>query len=285
MNQDKNISPSNAGKYFIDRHFKYVPPLFITIILLVGHYSYGILNSYWTILSSILAAVITELILARVFLGHWKNPASGYISGISVGILIRSTMIWPYVVTAVISIMTKYIFRYKNQHIFNPSNFGISWMLFAASWSVAGLSVQWGNQLLPMVVIWILGLVIVWRAKRLHITLTYVFSFIGFAYLRSIMLGEHFFTEVSPLTGPMYQLFIFFMITDPPTNVKSKKGQILVAFLVASVEFILRLNLFIYAPFYALFLVGPTAKLIDLKWFSGKKIQNTPSYTTLTTTQ
>ena len=154
MNQDKNISPSNAGKYFIDRHFKYVPPLFITIILLVGHYSYGILNSYWTILSSILAAVITELILARVFLGHWKNPASGYISGISVGILIRSTMIWPYVVTAVISIMTKYIFRYKNQHIFNPSNFGISWMLFAASWSVAGLSVQWGNQLLPMVVIW-----------------------------------------------------------------------------------------------------------------------------------
>ena len=97
-------------------------------------------------------------------------------------------------------------------------------------------------------------------------------------FLRSQIVGDAFFAEVSPLTGPMYQLFIFFMITDPPTNVKSKKGQILVAFLVAFVEFILRLNLFIYAPFYALFLVGPTAKLIDLKWFSGKKIEPKPSY-------
>lgn len=181
-------------------------------------------------------------------------------------------MIWPYVVTAVIAIMSKYFFRYKNQHIFNPSNFGISWMLFTAAWSVAGLSVQWGNQILPMVVIWLFGLVIVWRANRLHITLTYVFSFLAFAFLRSQILGQHFFTEVSPLTGPMYQLFIFFMITDPPTNVKSRKGQILVAFLIALVEFVLRLNSFIYAPFYALFLVGPVAKLIDLKWFSGSQV-------------
>ena len=87
---------------------------------------------------------------------------------------------------------------------------------------------------------------------------------------------DHFFTELSPLTGPMYQLFIFFMITDPPTNVKSRKGQILVAFLVAFLEFFLRMNQFIYAPFYALFLVGPLAKLIDLKWFSGKELNQKP---------
>jgi Na+-translocating ferredoxin:NAD+ oxidoreductase RnfD subunit len=269
----KKISLLHSFQQLVDKQFRYVPPLFITTILLVGHLSFGILNSFWTILSSIAAAIITELVLARLFLGKWKNLSSAYISGISVGILIRSTMIWPYIVTAVISIMTKYLFRYKKQHIFNPSNFGISWMLFFAAWSVAGLSVQWGNEMLPMAVIWVLGLVIVWRAKRLHITLTYVFSFIFFAYLRSLILDENFFTEVSPLTGPMYQLFIFFMITDPPTNVKSRKGQILVAFLVALMEFILRLNLFIYAPFYALFLVGPTAKLIDLKWFSGKSIE------------
>jgi len=257
---------------WIDRNFRYAPPLFITMILLVGHLSFGILSSYWAIISSILAAMATELILARIFLGKWKNPSSAYISGISVGILIRSTMIWPYIVTAVISIMTKYIFRYKNRHIYNPSNFGVSWMLFTASWAVAGLSVQWGNEILPMAVIWIMGLVIVWRAKRLHITITYVLSFVFFAYIRSLILGDQFFAELSPLTGPMYQLFIFFMITDPPTNVKSRKGQILVAFLVALVEFFLRLDLLIYAPFYALFLVGPIAKLIDLKWFSGKDL-------------
>jgi Na+-translocating ferredoxin:NAD+ oxidoreductase RnfD subunit len=72
--------------------------------------------------------------------------------------------------------------------------------------------------------------------------------------------------EVSPLSGPMYQLFVFFMITDPATTVKSKKGQIIVAFLIAFVEFIFRLNHLIYAPFYALFFVGPLSMLISLRY-------------------
>ena len=82
------------------------------------------------------------------------------------------------------------------------------------------------------------------------------------------MADDPFLAEVAPLTGPMYQLFIFFMVTDPPTNVRSKKGQMFVVFLVALVEFILRLNQFVYAPFYALAIVGPVAKFIDLKFFS-----------------
>jgi Na+-translocating ferredoxin:NAD+ oxidoreductase RnfD subunit len=129
---------------------------------------------------------------------------------------------------------------------------------------VAGLSIQWGNNIWPMLVIWVLGLIIVWRVKRLHITLTYVISFIFFSFLRSLITGDSFLTEVSPLTGPMYQLFVFFMITDPATTVKNIKGQILVAFLIALVEFVFRLNQLIYSPFYALFLVGPAAMIISL---------------------
>jgi Na+-translocating ferredoxin:NAD+ oxidoreductase RnfD subunit len=61
----------------------------------------------------------------------------------------------------------------------------------------------------------------------------------------------------------MYQLFIFFMVTDPKTTVRSKRGQMAVVFFVAFVEMLLRLNEMVYAPFYALFLVGPAAVLID----------------------
>jgi hypothetical protein len=66
----------------------------------------------------------------------------------------------------------------------------------------------------------------------------------------------------------MYQLFIFFMVTDPKTTVKSKSAQCLVVFLVAVMEMILRLNQVVYAPLYALFIVGPTAMLIEswLDW-------------------
>jgi len=67
----------------------------------------------------------------------------------------------------------------------------------------------------------------------------------------------------------MYQLFIFFMTTDPKTTVHSKTGQCVVVFLVALVEMILRLNEVVYAPFYALFLVGPLSLIID-EWLRSK---------------
>jgi len=252
-------------------YFQYVPPAFITLILLVGQLSFGILDSYINVVASICAAVITEMILSKVLLGKWKSFASAYISGISVGILIRSTMIWPYIITAVLSIMSKYVLRYKGKHLWNPSNFGVSWMLFMAPLDVAGLSIQWGSNFLSMAVIWVLGLVIVYRAKRFHVTVTYVISFVILAYVRTLIVGDTFLAEVSPLTGPMYQLFIFFMMTDPPTSVSTRKGRIIVAILIALVEFVLRLNSFIYAPFYALFLVGPVAKYLDLKFNSKKE--------------
>ena len=246
--------------------FKYAPPIFISLILVVGHFSFGILESFHAILLSIGTSILTELILSKLMYGEWrKNFSSAYITGISISMLIRSTFLWPFALAAVLSIMSKYVLKHRGRHIWNPSNFGLSWLFFFAPFSVAGLSIQWGNNFLPMMVIWALGIVIVLKARRLHITLTYVLGFLFFAYLRSLLTGASFFTEVAPLTGPMYQLFVFFMITDPATTVKNRKGQILVAFLIAFVEFLLRMNEFIYAPFYSLFLVGPIAMVVQLQ--------------------
>ena len=82
--------------------------------------------------------------------------------------------------------------------------------------------------------------------------------------LRSAVTGHPLLAEVAPITGPMYQLFIFFMITDPKTTVSPRWAQCLVAFLVAAVEAVFRLMEFVHAPYYALFLVGPTANLIEI---------------------
>ena len=95
-------------------------------------------------------------------------------------------------------------------------------------------------------------------------------SFIAFAFLRSWMTGSPWQSEIAPITGPMYQLFIFFMITDPKTTVRSKTGQCVVVFLVALVEMVLRLHQIVYAPFYALFIVGPTAMLIEI-WMDSRR--------------
>jgi len=60
------------------------------------------------------------------------------------------------------------------------------------------------------------------------------------------------------------------MITDPKTTVRSKLGQSIVAFCVAVVEFFLRLDQSIYAPLYALFIVGPIAMLIEM-WMTSRR--------------
>jgi Na+-translocating ferredoxin:NAD+ oxidoreductase RnfD subunit len=97
-----------------------------------------------------------------------------------------------------------------------------------------------------------------------------VASFLLFAYVRSGLTGHPFLAEVAPITGPMYQLFIFFMITDPKTTVQTTWGQCVVVFLVALVEMVLRLHESVYAPLYALFLVGPAANLVEIWWHSRK---------------
>lgn len=263
--------PAGRGLFAI-LDSRFTPPVFITLILLAGHLSFGMLESYQKTLLAIAASIVTELVLGRIFAGKWPHLASAYITGISVGILVRSPAYWPFALGAMISITSKYLLRYKGRHLWNPSNLGISALLFLAGDIVASLSIQWGNFLLPIFVIWALGSIIIWRLRRFHITATYAFFFLAFAFLRSYILGVPWQSEIAPITSPEYQLFMFFMITDPKTTVKSKRGQCIVVFMVALVEMFMRLDRVIYAPFYALFFVGPVALLVEM-WLQSRRVQ------------
>jgi hypothetical protein len=254
-------TPVRRGGFTIDPRF--LPPLLITGILIAAHLSFGILESYQRTGVAIGTAIGAELLMGRLTYGRWPHPASSYITGISVGILLRSPFLWPYFFCSLMSVASKYVLRWKDRHLWNPSNFGVSAVLFLAPATASLLSIQWGNVIAPMVVIWILGSVIVWRVGRLHISATYVASFFLLSVVRSAVTGTPWLATVAPITGPMYQLFIFFMVTDPKTTVRSRRGQCAVVFLVALVEMVLRLNDVIYAPFYALFIVGPIALFVE----------------------
>ena len=269
------VDTSDAGatgrRFKLKYDGRFTAPILITCILLAGQLTFGFLESWGKTALAITTSIAIELVLGRLFTGKWPHLASAYITGISVGILIRSPEIWPYALCSAISIMSKYVIRVKGRHIWNPSNFGICAMLFLASFAVASLSIQWGNYLWPMMIIWTLGSVIIWRLKRFHICVTYVVSFLAFSFLRSWITGHPWEAELAPITGPMYQLFVFFMITDPKTTVHSKWGQCVVAFCVALAETIFRLAQIVHAPYYSLFVVGPVANLIEIWWDSRKK--------------
>jgi hypothetical protein len=260
--------------------------------------------------------------LGRFAYGKWPHLASAYISGISVGILIKSPALWPFILCGLVSITSKYVLRNAvsaggtllqlalvavfggmvlypdgllpalgggpallgerlgllalflvfcmagaagSRHLWNPTNFGVTMMLFLAPASVAALSVQAGNNGWAVVLIWLLGGMTMYRLRLYHIPLTFVSAFVPLAFLRSFVTGHPWQTEIAPITSPMFQLYIFFMITDPKTITKRKWSQVLVAGLVAVMETFLRLAFKdVHSLFHALFIVGPVANLVEI---------------------
>ena len=89
--------------------------------------------------------------------------------------------------------------------------------------------------------------------------------FIPLAFLRSSVTHHPWQTELAPITSPMFQLYIFFMITDPKTTIHGRWNQVVVAGLVAVVETVCRLAFKdVHSLYHALFVVGPAANLVEI---------------------
>jgi Na+-translocating ferredoxin:NAD+ oxidoreductase RnfD subunit len=261
---------------------RYLIVFLITLVLVLGEARYGILGGYDRLATTLGICLITEIVLSWWLRGRVANLASAYITGISLSLLIKpqANILWPFALGAFLAIASKYVLTYRGRHLWNPSNFSIALLLLVAADSVAVLSHQWGNDLRINLIIWAFGLVIAWRAKVLHVTLAYVACFIVFALIRNAIVGGPLLAELAPITGPMYQLFVFFMVTDPRTTVSTRKGRIIVVAIVALVETLIRLAgdfqvpllrpFYVSPPLLALAVVGPIAMWWDLWKTAGR---------------
>jgi Na+-translocating ferredoxin:NAD+ oxidoreductase RnfD subunit len=255
---------------------RYLIAFLITLVLVAAQLRYHMLGSYDRLAIALGVCVAAEALLSWFDRGKVVNLLSAYISGISLTLLIKPQggALWPFAIGGFLAISSKYVLRYRENHLWNPTNFAVAALLLLAPDRVSVLSHQFGNDLTTNLVIWIFGLVIAARVGVLHITLTYVASFLLLNSARALALGQPVLPEIAPITGPMYQLFIFFMITDPRTIVRGRRRQVLVAVLIAVMETLIRFasdkgwplpTAFNVAPaFLALALVGPIAKWLDL---------------------
>jgi Na+-translocating ferredoxin:NAD+ oxidoreductase RnfD subunit len=256
---------------------RYLIAALITIVLLAAQFRYHMVGGYDRLALALGVCLATEALLSWFDRGKVVNLLSAYISGISLTLLTKPQggAFWPFALGGFLAISSKYVLRYRDNHLWNPTNFAICALLLLAPSRVSVLSHQFGNDLATNALIWIFGLIIVARVGVLHITLTYVVSFLVLNVLRAAALGQPVLPEIAPITGPMYQLFLFFMITDPRTVVRGRRPQIVVAFLIAVAEMLIRLasdkgvpmpTAFNAAPaLLALAIVGPIAKWIDLR--------------------
>src|SRR6476646_9727680 len=256
---------------------RYLIAFLITLVLLAAQLRYHMFGGYERLALALATCMATEALLSWFDRGKIVNLQSAYISGISLTLLIKpqGAALWPFALGGFIAITSKYVLRYRDNHLWNPTNFAVSALLLAAPAHISVLSHQFGNDVTTNLVIWTFGLIIAARVGVLHITLTYVASFLLLNGLRAAALGQPLIPEIAPITGPMYQLFIFFMITDPRTVVRGRNRQIVVAILIALMETLIRFASdkgwplptgFNAAPaFFALATVGPVAKFLDLR--------------------
>jgi Na+-translocating ferredoxin:NAD+ oxidoreductase RnfD subunit len=255
---------------------RYLIAFLITVVLVAAQLRYHMFGGYDRLLLALAVCVATEAVLSWFDRGKVVNLLSAYISGISLTLLIKPQggALWPFALGGFLAIASKYVLRYRDNHLWNPTNFAIVALLLAAPARVSVLSHQFGNDLATNLVIWTFGLVIAARVGVLHITLAYVASFLILSSARAAALGQPVMPEIAPITGPMYQLFVFFMITDPRTVVRGRRLQVAVAILIALMETLIRFaadegwalpTAFSAAPaLVALALVGPLAKWLDL---------------------
>ncbi len=192
---------------------------------------------------TLIAVLLAQYFCTLVFKLNEYDPRSPLISGLSLCLLLRTNSLLLVGLTAFITILSKFILRFEEKHIFNPTNFGLVAMMLLTEqvWVSPG---QWGNVAFFGFLIACLGGLVVNRASRSDVTYAFLGFYISLLLGRALWLGDPLHISIHQIQNGALLVFTFFMISDPKTTPDSRAGRILFAFLVAAGAFIVHFVLF-----------------------------------------
>ena len=212
------------------------------------------------ILAAILTCAVIEVALTFRTSRAFVWPASAMLTGSGVALILRvvgtppddpwnTYAWWVFAIIGGLSLLSKYVIKYRGSHVFNPSNIGlvVAFVVLGSSriepldfwwaplnvWMIAAYSVIAAGGLLITRRLHLLGL-----AAAFWITLT-----IGVGVLAGsghCMTANWSFTPVCGydfwrviITSPEVLIFLFFMITDPKTAPAGSVARVMFGVLVA----------------------------------------------------
>jgi Na+-translocating ferredoxin:NAD+ oxidoreductase RnfD subunit len=218
------------------------------------------------ILAAILASAILEVVLtfrqSRAFV--W--PASAMLTGSGVALILRVIGTPPdqpwtvdgwhvFAGVAAFSLLTKYVIRYRGNHVFNPSNIGlVVAFVVLGSTRVEPLDFWWSSPSIWLVAAYAVivggGLLITRRLRLLGLAAAFWFTLLVtlgvLAASGHCMTANWAFAPVCGVdywrvivTSPEVMVFLFFMITDPKTVPTGQVGRVIFGVLVAIVSTLL----------------------------------------------
>ncbi len=240
------------------------PRLHVAAVIITIHVLGQVALRFQVSVPQILAAILTCAILevaitfrqSRAFV--W--PASAMLTGSGVALILRvvgtplddhwTVYGWEvFAAVAGLSLLSKYVIRYRGSHVFNPSNIGlvVAFVVLGTA-RVEPLDFWWAPLNLPMIaayaVILVGGLLITRRLRLLVLAASFWIAFaVGLGILAA---SGHCMTarwSFEPVCGadfwrvvvgsPEVMIFLFFMITDPKTVPAGQVGRAVFGILVA----------------------------------------------------
>ena len=257
-------------------------PRYFQVIFQAIFLSYGILFLHWnadwqhyiiSIGGCLLFQYAADSIKTKRLLKPKEFDRWGFsvlISAMSLCLLLKTNDWYVSLIAAFLTVASKYVLRFNQKHIFNPSAFGIIATLLLAkdAWLSPG---QWGSNAVIFFGVVTFGTIVVTRVQKLDVSLAFLLTFIGLLYWRQVyVLGwpmDHFIHSFS--TGSLL-LFTFFMISDPRTSPNHPIARIIWAILIAAVSFYLAAFKWKYNTIiWVLVAAAPLVPLLD-KIFKAK---------------
>jgi enediyne biosynthesis protein E5 len=258
---------------------RYFQILFQSIFLSYGIFYLHWQNELWLYSTyfgtSIFAFFMCEFIFGKKEISLNQKIINGIpsvlISSFGLSLLLKTNHWQTAVFAASISILSKYIFRVNDKHIFNPSALGIVASIFICNdcWISPG---QWGSGFVLLFAVSCFGFIVLTKVQKLTVSTTFLATFITLLFIRqTIYLGwpmDYFLQSIS--TGSLL-LFSFFMITDPKTLPNHSLARTLWIIAIVCIAFYYSTFKYVNgAPIFALVFAQLLVPILD-KLFTAKK--------------
>ena len=238
----------------------------VVSVQILGQVALGFDLSIAQILVSLLTAATIEILLTapRTRIVAW--PASALLTGNGIALILRvpgtehgdwwSMRGWyVFAATSAIGVLSKYVIRWRDRPLFNPSNMALVLTFLVLGAGIADPQDLWWGPMSPGLALTyaviIVGGVVVTRRLRL-LMVSAVFWGIFAALMAVLAAVGHSMTarwNLGPVAGMQYWstlalspevlIFVFFMITDPRTGARGRTGGMIYAAGVAMASSVL----------------------------------------------
>ncbi len=191
------------------------------------------------------SALVAQAVGTRV----WRLPRFEYrsalISGLSLCLLLRTDHLALAAAAGAVAIGGKFLLRWRGKHLFNPTNLGLVTLMLASDGRVWVSPGQWGSVAFIAFLLVCAGGLVVMRAARADVTLSFLAAYVGLVLGRALWLGDPIAIPLHRLQSGALLIFAFFMISDPRTTPDSRAGRVIFAALVATAGWWLQVHFFI----------------------------------------